>query len=233
MKSSWIALSAAFAFMGVACGPPHIQPFTPRNRQYTQGRYAALQADARPTTGSIFSEASPGYLQDTRAGRVGDVVMVRIDEQANAKGGATTSLSRSSSREMGMEALGGLVPALKRSNPDLDPTKLLALMSDRNFEGDGQTGRKGELSGFIAVKVREKMPNGDLFLEGTKVVMINNEEYHLYISGLVRSADVGPDNSVPSSKVADAQIEFTGRGDVADTVDRGWLAKILDSINPF
>jgi len=77
------------------------------------------------------------------------------------------------------------------------------------------------------------MPNGDLFLEGTKVVMINNEEYHLYVSGLVRPADVGPDNSVASSRVADAQIEFTGRGDVGSTVDRGWLAKILDAVSPF
>jgi flagellar L-ring protein precursor FlgH len=83
------------------------------------------------------------------------------------------------------------------------------------------------------VKVREAMPNGDLFIEGTKVVMINNEEYHLYISGLIRPADVGPDNAVASSRVADAQIEFTGRGDIADQVNRGWLTKLLDWLNPF
>jgi flagellar L-ring protein precursor FlgH len=77
------------------------------------------------------------------------------------------------------------------------------------------------------------MPNGDLFVEGTKVVMINHEENHLYISGVVRMTDIGPDNSVVSTRIAEAQVEFTGRGDVADQVERGWLTKILDSINPF
>jgi flagellar L-ring protein precursor FlgH len=77
------------------------------------------------------------------------------------------------------------------------------------------------------------MPNGDLFLEGTKVVLINNEEYHLYISGLVRPTDIAQDNSVLSSRIADAQIEFTGRGDLADQQRKGWLARLLDWANPF
>jgi flagellar L-ring protein precursor FlgH len=77
------------------------------------------------------------------------------------------------------------------------------------------------------------MPNGDLFLEGTKVVLINNEEYHLYISGLVRPTDIQQDNSVFSSRIADAQIEFTGRGDLADQQRKGWFSKFIDWANPF
>jgi flagellar L-ring protein precursor FlgH len=217
----------------VACGPAHIKPFAPRNRQYTPGKYAVTQADARPATGSLFSQASPGFLQDTRAVRVGDIVIVKIDEQADAKGDASSKLKKGSSREAGMEALLGIMPAIKRANPDVDPAKLLSLVSSSNFEGTGATTRKGQLTANIGVRVRQQMPNGDLYVEGTKVVMINNEEYHLYLSGLVRSADVGPDNIVPSSRMADAQFEFTGRGDVADQVDRGWLAKLLDTVSPF
>jgi flagellar L-ring protein precursor FlgH len=63
--------------------------------------------------------------------------------------------------------------------------------------------------------------------------MINHEEYHLYVSGIVRPADIDDTNSVLSSSIADAQVEFTGRGDIADQNDRGWLKKILDTINPF
>ena len=81
--------------------------------------------------------------------------------------------------------------------------------------------------------MKKDLPNGDLFVEGTKVVMINHEEYHLYISGVVRPADIDDTNSVASSSIADAQVEFTGRGDIADQNDRGWLKKILDTINPF
>jgi flagellar L-ring protein precursor FlgH len=224
---------AVLSFAVAACGPPHVRPFTPRARQYKAGEYAAKQVDARPKEGSLYSEAFPGFLEDTRAVRVGDVVVVRIDEQANASGNATTQLTKNSKRDINIDAFLGLVPAIQRAHPDIDPTRLLSLAASSDFNGDGKTSRQGQLTGSIAVRVTQQMPNGDLFIEGTKVVMINNEEIHLYISGLVRRADIAQDNSVSSSRIADAQVEFTGRGDVADQVDRGWLVKLLDAINPF
>ena len=226
----------AFALVAlelVACGPPHIAPFTPRNRKYEEGAYATREASARPAAGSIYSEALAGYLEDTRAVRTGDVVHIIIDEKADAKGNATTQLSRDSSASMGMKNLLGLVPALQKAHPNIDPAHLIELASQADFKGDGETARAGQLSGSIAVRVKKDLPNGDLFIEGTKVVMINHEEYHLYVSGVVRPADIDDTNSVASSAIADAQVEFTGRGDVADQVDRGWFKKILDSINPF
>jgi flagellar L-ring protein FlgH len=231
-----MALPVAFAT--VAClsgcaGASHIKPFTPRSRQYADGQYAVTELKARPSPGSLFSEAAPGFLQDTRAVRTGDIVLINIDEQANATGDAATQLAKSTSKSTGVTALLGLVPALKKLSPNFDPTNLLALMSQSNFSGTGQTSRNGQLSGYVAVRVRKQMPNGDLYVEGTKVVMINNEEYHLYVSGVIRPADVAQDNSVASSKVADAEVEFTGRGDMADTIDRGWLTKLIDWLNPF
>jgi len=217
----------------IACGPPHIAPFTPRERKYDRGDYAVEQDRARPARGSIYTSGMAGYLEDTRAVRVGDIVMIRIDEQANAKGGASTDLNRQSNRSLGMTALLGLVPAIRSSHPNIDPEQLVSLMSDMNFQGDGQTSRDGTLKGVIAVRVKQQLPNEDLFIEGTKVVMINQEEYHLYVSGLIRPTDIEGDNSVPSWRLADAQVEFTGRGDIASQVDRGWLAKVLDAINPF
>jgi len=216
-----------------ACGPPHIRPFTPRNRKYETGDYAATQKDNRPAKGSIYTEAQAGYLEDTRALRVGDVVSIKINEQADASGGAKTDLTHTSHRQDQIESLLGLVPAIKKAYPNIDPNSLIQLASSSDFSGEGQTQRQGKLSGAIAVRVKQEMPNGDLYVEGTKVVMINNEEYHLYISGLIRTADIENDNTVSSSLVADARVEFTGRGDVADQVDRGWLTKILDFINPF
>ena len=221
------------ALVVAACGPPHIAPFSPRERNYDPGEYAVEQKQAQPADGSIYSEAVPGYLEDTRAVRIGDIVRVRIDEQANAEGGATTELSKNSERSQGVNALLGLVPAVRQAYPNIDPAELVALMSESDFSGDGQTKRKGKLSGTIAVRVKDQLPNQDLYIEGTKVVMINHEEYHLYISGVIRPTDIARDNSIYSSLIADAQVEFTGRGDVADQVERGWLTKILDKINPF
>jgi flagellar L-ring protein precursor FlgH len=127
----------------------------------------------------------------------------------------------------------GLVPALKKAYPKMDTKNLFNYSSASTFAGTGSTARNGQLSGTIAVRVAREMPNGDLFLEGTKVVMINTEEYHLYVSGLVRPTDIQQDNSVLSSRIADAQIEFTGRGDVADQQRKGWGARLLDAVNPF
>lgn len=215
------------------CGPRHVQPFTPRQRAYHAGEYAQLSSAARPSPGSLFSEASGGWLQDTRAVRVGDVVVIRIMEAADAQGTSSTHLKREADGTTGMGGMLGLVPALKRAYPSLDTDKLVEFATKNGFTGEGDTARKGTLSGNIAVRIVKEMPNGDLFLEGTKVVLINNEEYHLYISGLVRPADINPDNSIESTRVADAQVEFTGRGDVADSQRKGWLARIIDSVNPF
>ena len=216
-----------------ACGPAHIAPFTPRHRKYAAGEYAATQKEYRPSSGSIYSEAQPGYLEDTRALRVGDTVLVKINEHADASGDATTELNKDTSRTAGIEAFLALMPKLQRENPNLDPAQLLNMASKSDFNGEGHTTREGSLVGTIGVHVKKELPNGDLYVEGTKVVMINHEEYHLYVSGVIRTTDIAPDNSIASSLIADARVEFTGRGDINDQVERGWLTKVLDTISPF
>lgn len=225
----WLLL----AVFSIACGPSHIAPFTPRERKFNPGEYAATQKGNEPSRGSIYSEAQPGLLEDTRALRVGDIVLIKINEHADAQGGATTNLSKSTSREARVDSLLGLVPAIRSAYPDIDPSKLLSLASDFDFSGEGTTQRAGTLRGSIGVHVKQELPNGDLYVEGTKVVMINHEEYHLYVSGVLRTSDIAPDNSVDSALIADARVEFTGRGDIDDQVERGWLTKILDFISPF
>lgn len=221
------------SLLTASCGPAHIAPFTPRDRKYEQGEYEASKKQSKPATGSIYSEAQAGYLEDTRALRTGDVVHILIDEQADAQGGATTNLSKTTDRQASVTALLGLMPALKKAYPNVDPENLLAMASTADFAGEGKTQRAGKLKGSIAVRVKLTLPNGDLFIEGTKVVMINHEEQHLYVSGVVRPADIEGDNSVASSLIADARVEFTGRGDINDQVERGWLTKFFDFINPF
>lgn len=215
------------------CGPRHVEPFTPRKRVYKPGEYAQQSEAARRAPGSLFSAAQGGFLEDTRAVRVGDLVVIRIDESANASGGATTNLKRDSEGSTGASAMLGLVPALKKAYPSMDTSKLIEFATKNGFTGAGDTARKGQLTGNLAVRIARELPNGDLFLEGTKVVLINNEEYHLYVSGLVRPTDINPDNSVISTRIADAQIEFTGRGDIAEQQQKGWLIRLLDTMNPF
>lgn len=216
--------------LAVGCGPAHIRSFEPQERNYQPGKYAATLEGSKPSTGSVYSDAQAGYLEDARAMRIGDVVMVQIDEQADAQGAASTELGKDTSRKRGLVTLLGLLPQL-RNDPNINVEDLLASQTD--FDGKGSTQRAGKLRARIGVRVKKELPNGDLFVEGTKVVMINHEEYHLYISGVLRPSDIQPDNSVDSELMADARVEFTGRGDINDQVERGWLTQFLDFINPF
>ena len=93
--------------------------------------------------------------------------------------------------------------------------------------------REGRLEAILPVRVRQILPNGDLYVEGNKVVQVGAESHHLYISGIVRPSDVRTDNSVPSSRVADAQIAYAGSGDVSDQQRPGWLTRQLNRVWPF
>ena len=86
---------------------------------------------------------------------------------------------------------------------------------------------------MLPVRVRQILPNGDLYVEGTKTVAIGEDRRHLYVSGIVRPIDVLGDGSVPSSRVADAEIEYVADGDAADHEKRGWLSRLITQLWPF
>ena len=147
---SRLVVALVLASLAAGCGPRHIQPFTPRERKYAQGQYAQFDPNKRPTEGSLFSDGVGGLLEDTRAVRVGDVVLVRLSEDADASGESSTDLQRENKMDMGINALLGLVPAIKAAHPNIDPSKLLSFFSESEFAGKGDTKRRGTLSASIA-----------------------------------------------------------------------------------
>lgn len=228
--STAIAMTTVAATLS-GCGPSHIRPFTERNRLYRTGPYE--QSPTALSEGSLWLDSSRGLFADFRATRIGDILTVRIDENPRAAGDASTAMDRESSMNWGINNLFGLTSAITRAYPDVNPAQLLNIVNEYSFSGDGQTSRSSNVQAQIAVRVKQQLPNGDLFIEGTKIVMVNGEELHIYISGVIRPEDLQPDNSVPSSLVADAQIEFTGRGALTRNQEEGWLAQFLQTINPF
>jgi flagellar L-ring protein FlgH len=226
--------SLVFVLLGsalVGCGPAHIGAYVEREREYSAGPY---ERAARPVSeGSLWMDESRGLFADFRATSVGDILTIRIDENPRASGDASTDMERDSSMNMGVNGFFGLTSALTAQYPGLDPSQLLNVMSESNFNGNGQTSRSSRVRAQIAVRVKQELPNGDLFVEGTKILMVNDEELHVYISGVIRPEDIEQDNSIRSSLVADAQIEFTGRGYLTRNQEPGWLTRILQAINPF
>ena len=208
-----------------ACGQSHIAAYTPKHRDYPVPASATGPAEASP--GSLWRDGSSAasLYTDARALHENDLVVVRVSEMADAKRATDTDISRQSSTTAQLNAFLG---ALAKSVP-----KTIDGSSQTTFKGTGSTARSEYLTATVPAIVRKVLPNGNLFIEGHRVILVNQEEQHFYISGVVRPIDIDQENSIRSAQIADAEIEFTGRGVLSDNQRQGWLSKYLGWIWPF
>lgn len=211
-----------------ACGVPHIDAYTPKQRNYEMPEANKLSPE--DAAGSLWrpDARNASLFSDYRAFREQDLVVVRIEENADAKRSADTNLTRDTDINIAVQAF---LKTVQVTTPQVDLTA--GLKSGLGFNGDGRTARTEKLTATVPAIVKKVLPNGNLFVEGHRVVLVNNEEQHFYISGVVRPIDIAQDNSVLSSYVADAEIEFTGRGVLSDNQKPGLFARFWNWIWPF
>jgi len=225
---AFTTLLLVFAVSG--CAVSHIDTYEPKRRDYISP-VDLNQATGEVRNGSLYNPNGTlsRLFADPRAMRLGDIVTIRVSEQADAKRAASTELSRDSSTSIGIDALFGL---LKLAGDVLPTGDQLGVDSGTGFTGKGSTSRSENLQATVPAIVRRVLPNGNLFVEGHRVVLVNSEEHHFYVSGVIRPLDIEGDNSVSSAKVADAEVEFTGRGVVSEKLNPGWLQRGLDFLRP-
>jgi flagellar L-ring protein precursor FlgH len=229
MTMKKLALVSLITLFAVGC-TTHIAPYKRKHRRFDAGEFGQR---SQPQNGSLYAEGAAGLFEDAVAGRIGDILVIRIDEKDLASQQADTKLDKSDQTSYGIPAAFGFVAALKAKYPDVDPAKLFSTASEQKFSGNGGVQRQGQVQATLPVRVRQILPSGDLFVEGTKVVMVGHEEKHIYLSGIVRRIDIAEDNTVPSSRIAEAEIEYTGRGDISDTQRRGWASRAISKLWPF
>jgi flagellar L-ring protein precursor FlgH len=177
-------------------------------------------------TGSIF-QINDGYAalyEGWRARKVGDPLTIVLVER--------TAASKSASSKLDSSGGFGITP------PSMGPLKLFdpaeaAASGKRNFDGKGQADQANSLSGEVSVTVAAVYPNGTMLVQGQKRVTLNRGDEYVRIKGIVRTADVDLNNRVPSTRVADAQISYTGKGDVARASRQGWLGRFFSAVSPF
>ncbi|GFO70861.1 flagellar L-ring protein [Geomonas limicola] len=182
-------------------------------------------------SGSLWQASSTSLVEDLKARRRGDIVTVVISENASASKQASTATSRASSMSAGMPNLLGLEKTPIKSWFDL--ANLLNASFSTKFDGSGSTSRAETLTATISTKVMDVLPNGNLMIEGRRNVKVNNEDQIIVLTGTVRSRDVNADNTVSSALIADARINYTGKGVISDRQKPGWLMNIIDSVWPF
>ena len=211
--------------------------------------HAQLKAEPLPPPpefhGSLYRVGSnfDDLFRDTKARRVGDIVTVKISESSKATNSADTKTGRTSSLEAGIETLFGtedwyrdkVLPNINSNLPRPDPfgnPSVKGSMSS-DFDGSGSTSRSGDLSAFITCRVTQVLPNGNLYIVGSREVLVNHETQMIILSGVIRPRDIDDDNVILSTFVSDAKIAYSGSGIVNDRQRPGWLANLLNSVWPF
>ncbi|MDR1350697.1 MAG: flagellar basal body L-ring protein FlgH [Zoogloeaceae bacterium] len=228
MKFSYPVCSLLALFMGAcATTPPTAvhQPMTarPEYRQMQQG-----------ASGSIFQDASVRPLfEDRRARYVGDILTVTITENNTASAESASNAKRSGAVNAGIGALNVYPLSNIKQFNKLADMKIDA-NSSNTFGGSGDVENTNAFKGTITVTVIEVYPNGNLLVSGEKQVAIGHQQEFIRLSGVINPRDVKSEtNSVESSRVADARIEYKASGYVSEAQVMGWLARFFLSALPF
>jgi flagellar L-ring protein FlgH len=182
-------------------------------------------------SGSLWQASSAGLAQDLKARRPGDIITVLISEQASASKQASTGTKRSSSISAGVPKFFGLEKTQLSTWMDL--ANLINANFDSKFDGNGSTSRQETLTATMSAKVVDVTPNCNLMIEGRRNVKVNNEDQIIVLTGTVRSRDVSSENTVSSSLIADARINYSGKGVISDRQKPGWLTNVFDAVWPF
>jgi flagellar L-ring protein precursor FlgH len=176
--------------------------------------------------GAIF-QAGNGYAPLTsgqRAAAVGDVITIVLTERTQGTTTSTSGTDRNGSI--------GLTPPTTGPLSFFNPSDV-SMGGNSEFAGQGRSAQSNALFGEITVTVAEVYPNGTMLVRGEKQLRINRGNEFIRIQGLVRPADVGPDNRVASTRVAHADIDYVGRGEIARASRQGWLQRFFNILSPF
>lgn len=175
--------------------------------------------------GSIYRAGYEMTLfADQRARRVGDIITIVLIEKTNASKKASTKTKKDSSMDIGTPSLWG-GPVTRKG------LEILSASADaqREFTGEGDSTQSNSLTGRVSVTVTDVLPNGNLVVRGEKLLTLNQGSERIQVAGVIRAADVSPDNTVLSTQVADAHIGYAGEGALADANTMGWMARFFQS----
>lgn len=177
--------------------------------------------------GSIY-QANTGrpLFEDRRARYIGDTITVTITENTSASAKSNTKLDKTNSSKASVSAFSGL-PGRGVLGIDMNGS------SSNNFSGKGEAANNNAFSGSITVTVIDVMPNGNLLVSGEKQVAIGHEQEYVRISGIINPSFVDAFNTIASSKVADARIEYKSAGQISEGQIMGWMARFFLNVLPF
>jgi flagellar L-ring protein precursor FlgH len=203
---------------------------------------------------SLWNEATTnerGMFADKRAKRVGDIVTIVVQENTVANNSLELKTAREAKADAGnpiasmvnqfIKALPGtllgknsITDGLKKVG-EVPALKVPAVNASGSteYKGGGDITNRQTVTARTAVTVIDVLPNGNMVVEGVRVVRFSNETQYASLRGIVRALDVLKDNTVLSSNIADAQVEFVSEGSLTDAQKKGWLLRLTNKVSPF
>jgi flagellar L-ring protein precursor FlgH len=176
------------------------------------------------------SASERGMIADRKASRSGDIITIVVNEMAAAQSSQSKKSTRDASLNDSVEQFLFANSKFGTHNGGLPG---IALGGKSSYSGGGDVTNSQSLTARAAVLVTDVLPNGNLVIEGARIVTFSGETQYVVLHGLVRGDDVTRDNTVASSNIADARVEFYSEGQLTDAQKRGWFSKLYERLRPF
>jgi len=190
---------------------------------------AALPASYNPN--SLWRNGSRAFFKDQRAHQIGDILTVKVNITDQANISDETQRTRTATEDSGITNFFG-----KSKLPILNmglPGRLLTADGTSASDGKGTVARQEALQTNVAGVVTQVLPNGNLVIEGKQEIRVNFEMRELIVAGIIRPEDIESDNTLDSSKIAQARISYGGRGQLTDVQQQRYGQQVMDVLLPF
>jgi flagellar L-ring protein precursor FlgH len=181
---------------------------------------------------SLWRNGSRAFFKDQRAMQVGDILTVQVKISDNATIANETQRSRASKEDSGLTDFAGS-KLLSGSAAAVLPGRILTADSTSSTDNKGSVNRQEALLTNVAAVVTQVLPNGNLVVEGKQEIRVNFEIRELIVAGIVRPEDIQSDNTIDSTKIAQARIAYGGRGQITDVQQPRYGQQVLDVLLPF
>lgn len=185
----------------------------------------ALRAD------SLWATAGGDPLSmfaDRKAHRVGDIVTVVINEAAAASSTQNKQSTRTSTLN---DSVTQFIFPNALTHAGGPPS--IQLNGASNYTGGGQVTNSNSVTSRAAVLVTDVLPNGNMVIEGVRLLTFSGESQYIVLHGIIRADDIGSDNTIDSTNIAEARVEVISKGALTEAQKQGWLSKIYETLRPF
>jgi flagellar L-ring protein FlgH len=215
--------------------PGNPAPLTPTNQDGLAGAISARDPLPQPASpNSLWRTGARTFFDDQRASKVGDILTVLIDIDDSAKTTNATNASLTTANAMGIPNFLGLQSTLGRVLPKaFSPTNAISTNSASSSAGAGGITRQEQIILTVAAVVTQVLPNGNLVIDGRQEVKTNNDTRILTVAGIVRPEDITSANTVLHTQIAEARIDYGGKGDIAAVQKTPVGTSLLQRFFPF